>query len=281
MPQPPEPGSPPAAPLVTMVMPSFNHAHYLPAALDSLLSQDYRPLEVIVVDGGSTDGTLDILRSYDGRLTWVSEPDQGMYDAVNKGWRMGRGAYLGFLNSDDLLCPGAVRQLAEHLSRHPDTGLVYGDFFRIDDAGRVLERFYASPQTTDSLLKHGNSIFTGATLMRREVLTATGWLDTTLKCSADYDFVIRASRQHRLDHLPQPLAKFRIHAGSKTQYTKQEMWREALAISTKYSGRRPWSLYSRYLFDTLIYKIFPRRLLWSAAMVPIRKLLRRLWQLGF
>ena len=180
-------------PLVTMVMPSYNHAPYLTAAIDSLLGQDYRPLEVIVVDGGSTDGTLDILRRYDGRLTWFSEPDQGMYDAVNKGWRMGRGEYLGYLNCDDLLCPGALRELAGHLTRYPDTGLVYGDYYRIDEAGAVLERFYSSPQTTSSLLRHGNSIFTGAMLLRRGVLESSGWLDATLKFSADYDFVI--SRQ--------------------------------------------------------------------------------------
>jgi glycosyltransferase involved in cell wall biosynthesis len=274
-------GSLPASPLVTMVMPSFNHARYLPAAIDSLLSQDYQPLEVIVVDGGSTDGTLDILRRYGDRLAWVSEPDKGMYDAVNKGWRQGRGEYLGYLNADDLLCPGAVRHLAGHLTGHPETGLVYGDYFRIDQAGAVLERFYTSAQTTDSLLRHGNSIFTGAMLLRREVLEGSGWLDATLKCSADYDFVIRASRQYRLDHLPVPLAMFRIHTGSKSQYSQKEMWRESLAISSRYSGRRHWTLYSRYWFDTLIRRAFPRRLLWSSAMVPLRKLLRRLWHLGF
>ncbi|MEP7356176.1 MAG: glycosyltransferase family 2 protein [Anaerolineales bacterium] len=277
---PTDPGRQSAGPLVTMVVPSYNHAQYLPAALDSLLAQDYQPLEVIVVDGGSTDGTLDILRGYDGRLKWVSEPDHGMYEAVNKGWRMGHGEYVGFLNSDDLLCPGALLELAGHLTRHPATGLVYGDYYRIDEAGAVLERFSASPQTTDSLLQNGNSIFTGAMLLRRELLATIGWLDETLKCSADYDFVIRASRQHRLDHLPLPLAKFRMHTHSKSQNSQQEMWREALAISAKYSGRRQWGLITRYWFDTFIRRAIPGRLLWSARLVPMRKLLRRLWQLG-
>jgi hypothetical protein len=150
----------------------------------------------------------------------------------------------------------------------------------MDEEGRPLERYYSAPQTTEALLKYGNSIFTGAMLFRRELLESVGWMDTQWQTAADYDYVIRASRKHRLDHLPIPLAMFRMHAGSKTQYSKSLMWREALAISTRHSGRRQLSLYTRYWTDSLLHFIFPRSVLWHQATLPLRKLLRRLWRLG-
>ena len=112
--------------LVSIVTPSFNQAEYIEAAINSVLSQDYQPLEYIVIDGGSTDGSVEILRRYADRLAyWVSEPDRGQAAAIDKGLRRARGEVLAYLNSDDIYLPGAVRAVATILASQPSIDLVW------------------------------------------------------------------------------------------------------------------------------------------------------------
>src|SRR5665647_395262 len=130
------------APLVSIIVPSFNHGSYVREALESILAQDYPSVECIVLDGGSTDGTLSTLESYGDRIHWLSEPDQGLYDAVNKGWAMARGEWLGWVNCDDKLCPGAIARLM-HAALREDlpVDLIYGDYYRFAADGGILEQF--------------------------------------------------------------------------------------------------------------------------------------------
>lgn len=269
----------PSLPLVSLVTPSFNHAAYIRESIHSVLTQDYPCIEYIIVDGGSTDGTLQVLNQYGGRFPWTSGPDQGPYDAVNKGWSKSHGEYVGFLNSDDVLCLGAVSCMVAYLQEHTDTALVYGDYYRIDQAGRVLERLWAGKSDLETLLKYGNTIFTGAMLLRRSVLDSIGWMDINLKYAADYDFFIRVAHQHQIGCIHRPLAMFRVHTGSKSQNSKWKMWQEALDVSYKYSHKEYFTLHSRYWIDRLVH-VLPQSFLWRPALVPIRKSLRRLWQLG-
>ena len=122
----------PDVPLVSIVTPSFNQARFIRETIESVLAQDYPRIEYIVVDGGSTDGTIDILRGYDGRLIWSAERDRGQADAINKGFRRARGEILAWLNSDDTYLPGAVSAAVSHLVQHRDCAMVYGDGFLID-----------------------------------------------------------------------------------------------------------------------------------------------------
>src|SRR5262245_25211876 len=119
-------------PLVSIVTPSFNHARYIEATIRSVLAQDYSPIEYAVIDGASTDGTVEILRRYQDRIAWVSEPDRGQTDAINKGFARTRGQILAWLNSDDTLKKGAVSAAVEFLQSHPDVAMVYGDANFID-----------------------------------------------------------------------------------------------------------------------------------------------------
>src|SRR5512136_2224736 len=147
---------PSSLPTVSIITPSFNQAHFIEETIRSVLAQDYPNLEYIIVDGGSTDGSVEIIQKYAGHLAWwVSEKDKGHADALNKGFAHARGDILAWLNSDDTYYPGAVAEAVTYLQSHPETGMVYGDADLTDNAGHVIGRF-ASRQTDYNRLLRGS-----------------------------------------------------------------------------------------------------------------------------
>src|ERR1035441_4882991 len=138
--------SPRTLPLVSIVTPSFNMAEYLPKTIESVLSQDYPRIEYIVVDGGSTDATPEILRAYDGRLRFLTGKDKGPSDATHRGFREATGEIFACLNADDPYLPGAIRTGVEHLLDHPEVDVVYGEGNWIDQQGSVLRRYPRSEE---------------------------------------------------------------------------------------------------------------------------------------
>ena len=139
----------PAQPLVSIVTPSYNMARFLGETMDSVLSQDYPNIEYIVMDGGSTDNTVDILRDYEsrypGRFTWISENDSGQSDAINKGFLRSKGQIFTFLNSDDTYLPGVVRAAVEAFQAHAEAAVVYGDAWYTDEQNAVIKKYTVSP----------------------------------------------------------------------------------------------------------------------------------------
>lgn len=226
--------------LISVVTPSYNQARFLPATLASVLSQDYAPVEYIVIDGGSTDGSVALLAQHADRLAyWVSEPDQGQTDAINKGLRRATGDVLAYLNSDDVYLPGALRRVAAHFVRHPQVGVLYGDCQVIDEQGRVLGLLPRQAFNLRRTIERGEFIPQPAAFWRRAVLEKVGLFDPQLHYAMDYDFFIRAARAAPVAYLPEPLAAFRLHGGSKTIAREECHWREALAVSGRH-GLRPW-----------------------------------------
>ena len=132
-------------PLVTVVTPSYNQARFIRETIESVLKQDYPRIEYLVIDGGSTDESVSILREYSDHLRWVSEPDRGQAHAINKGWRQARGCILAYLNADDLYMPGAVAQAVAALVAHPEAAAVYGEGYHVDKEGRILSGIRPSP----------------------------------------------------------------------------------------------------------------------------------------
>ena len=130
-------------PLVTIVTPSYNQGRFIRATIESVLAQDYPAIEYIIMDGGSTDETAAIASEYNERLTFISEPDRGQSHAVNKGFRMARGEIVNWINSDDVILPGAVGHAVRALTQHPRVGAVYGEGYTIDRDGKFLT-FHAS-----------------------------------------------------------------------------------------------------------------------------------------
>ena len=250
----------PDLPLVSIVTPSFNQARFIRETIESVLGQDYPRIEYIVMDGGSTDGTLDILRRYDGRLIWSSEWDRGQADAINKGFRRARGEILAWLNSDDTYLPGAVSAAVGHLVRHPDCAMVYGDGFLIDERGDVTGPFPATePFNLWKLVYVSDFILQQTTFFRRSAVEAVGYLDESLHWGLDWDLFIKLGKRFRVDYLPSQMANLREYTSTKTSSGGRRRLTELAEITRRHGSRRyPPALlgygtdtYFRLLFETL------------------------------
>jgi glycosyltransferase involved in cell wall biosynthesis len=205
-------------PLVSIVTPSYNQSRYIEQTIQSVLDQDYSHIEYIVIDGNSTDGSVDIIRKYAASLAyWVSEPDRGQTEAINKGWSMSHGEFIAYLNSDDTyVVPDAVRKGINFLLAHPDVAMVYGDAYTIDSNSRIIERQHLPDYDYVRLVRECRCyIMQPATFMRREVLDSVGYLDPSLYYAMDFDYWLRLGLSHKIAHLPEPLSHFRVHSQSK------------------------------------------------------------------
>jgi glycosyltransferase involved in cell wall biosynthesis len=214
-------------PLVSIITPTFNQVRYLEASIRSVLAQDYSPIEYIVVDGGSTDGSREILERYANRLTrWISEPDAGQADAINKGFRMARGDILAWLNSDDLYLPGAVAEAVNALIDHPAAGMVYADGVLIDEEARLLDWHRYRTYDLVDLLSF-DVLLQPTAFLRREALEAAGGLQTGYRLILDHDLWVRIARRFPIVHIPRLWAAERTHPEAKTMAAAAEFADEA------------------------------------------------------
>ena len=205
-------------PLVTIVTPVLNGARFLRENLESVRGQDYPRVEHVVVDGGSTDGTLEILAGHPD-VTWVTGRDGGMYDAINAGLRMAHGSIVAYQNADDRYLPGAVSTAVRVFLERPDVDVVYGDFQCVDAEGRPLGAPRRSPPFDPRALRRWNYIPPHSTFLRRRLVTGEGhWLDPALQYPGDWDWYLRLSAAgKRFQHVSAVLSEFRLHGGSKTR----------------------------------------------------------------
>lgn len=216
--------------LVSIVTPSYNKGAYVEATIQSVLSQTHANVEYIVMDGGSTDGTLDIVRRYEDRLRWISEPDKGQADAINKGWRMCTGEILAYLNADDTYFPWTVQTVVDFFAANPDVDMVYGHCQFIDDKGAGLRTVPTGDFDLPSLITGPNTVPQPTVFFRRKVLDDTGYLNVNLHMGLDYDFAIRVAIKHRVRFLPRLLATYRLCAGTKTVSNFPAFGPDVLAI---------------------------------------------------
>jgi glycosyltransferase involved in cell wall biosynthesis len=228
----------PARPVVSIVTPTLNQARYLQRTLDSVRAQTYPVGEHIVVDGGSTDGTLDILRREGerGTIRWTSGPDDGMYDAVNKGLAMARGDILAYLPSDDAYLPWAIETIVDRFASRPALDLVFGDGITIEeDSGTQILRLYA-PFDRISLANHA-SLLQPAVFWRRRLYERLGGFDARMRYVADLDYWLRAAAAGAtIAKVDEVIALERVHEGRLSSARREAMQREEQQMRASHAG---------------------------------------------
>lgn len=205
---------------VTLAMPSYNQARFLEAAIESVLRQDYSRLEFVIRDGGSTDGSLDLIRSYESKITeWVSGPDGGQASAINHVWSDATGELLGWLNSDDILAPGALHAVGQAAAANPDAVLFYGDCGIIDADGQRVRVKKMAGMDADKLLR-GKSFGQPSVFIRRDVVEKVGLLDASLAYAMDWSYFLKVLWTYsssQIQYIPRVLSCSREYEGTKTR----------------------------------------------------------------
>ncbi len=224
--------------LVSIITPSFNQAAFLEQTMRSVLEQDYPNIEYMVVDGGSADGSTEIIEKYAGRLAfWVSEKDAGQAEAINKGMRRAQGEIVAWLNSDDYYLPGAVSFAVRAFEQNPQAVMVHGDMLAVDERGRTLNVLKYKQSTLEDLICF-QIIGQPAVFMRRSAFETSGGLDTTFHFMLDHQLWIRLAQQGRLVHVSQVWAAARYHPAAKNRAQAVEFGREAFRI-LDWAGTEP------------------------------------------
>jgi len=228
--------------LTSIVTPSYNQAPYIEETIRSVLAQDTPQIEYLIVDGGSTDGTVEIIKKYEDKLTWwASETDRGQTDAINKGFARAKGEILAWINSDDTYEPGAVAAAVKYLQDHPNVGMIYGDCNYINETGAVIGKFH-SAQTNYRLLRRGYTHIPQQTMFfRAELWKQLGPLDPSFYFAMDYDLWTRIARRTEIRYVPQTWANFRLHTSGKSIIADDRCWPEMLRVHYR-DGGSPFSV---------------------------------------
>ena len=252
-------------PLVSIITPSFNQAAYLEQTIQSVLHQTGVQIEYFVIDGASTDGSLEIIQRYASQLSgWVSEPDSGQAEAINKGFTRASGKYIAWLNSDDIYLPDAISRAVSVLETNPQLGMVFGDAITIDPNGRTINQLQFDDWGLEELLSF-RIICQPAVFMRRSILEQAGYLDPSYHFMLDHQLWLRMARLAPIQHIPANLAAARHHPGAKNVNQAAAFGDEALRIlqwikeqpefQVYYTARRnritagAYRLKARYLLD--------------------------------
>lgn len=204
-------------PEISVITPSFNQGLFLERTIKSVLDQNYPNLQYMIIDGGSTDDSVSIIKKYESKLSyWVSEPDRGQADAINKGLRRATGEWVAWQNSDDIYYPGVFHQLAKTAGSHPEVDLIIGNIMLIDANNHTLRDLHYVRPTYNSLVAEGMVLANQAAFWRRSLHNRIGYLDDRKSYSLDYEWFLRLTKVCKAYHVNRIWGGFRIHEMSKT-----------------------------------------------------------------
>lgn len=229
-------------PSITVITPSFNQGAFIKETIDSVLEQNYPYLEYWVIDGGSKDKTISILKSYGKKVKWISEKDKGQTDAINKGMKKAKGEIVCYLNSDDVFMPGTLLKVGETFAKNKNCLWLTGDYMIIDEKGKEIQSFVSKYKTFFRSIGIANALFVlnyinqPSTFWKNSVFKKIGLFDQSLRYCMDYDFWLRLQKLHRPVIVPDILSKFRIHAQSKGGSQYKQQFKEENEVQRRYSN---------------------------------------------
>ena len=260
-------------PRISIVTPSFNQGEFIERTIQSVISQEYPNLEYIVMDGGSTDGSVSVLERYSDHLDhWESRSDEGQSDAINRGFRKATGDILAWVNSDDLLAPGALDASAAALTSSPKSAFSYGDWTTIDADSRVVQRHKSTAITNKGLLERLQSYVAQPTIFFRKFgIEEVGLLDPDLHLIMDFDLLLRLTARFDGCKAQGQIALFRLHDEAKTPTLREQAWMERGRVLNRFLGSdrepavdndRKRKIMAAYHRQAALYGLRSRRFLW-------------------
>ena len=244
----------PNYPKISIVTPSYNQGQFLERTILSVLNQNYPNLEYIIIDGGSTDGSAEIIKKYEKYLAyWISEKDKGQAYAINKGFQKSTGDILAWLNSDDTYLPGIFYKIAKDFRRNSGVDLIFGNIYFINESDKIIGELRFTEFDFDTLIYEGGNLHQTGTFWKKEIYERAGGLNSDYKFCMDYDFFCRVAKVGKLCHMRDFFANFRMHANAKSSTISHIGYKEHKEIMRRYIPKdlNKWDLkYKKFICTT-------------------------------
>lgn len=246
-------------PRISVVTPSYNQGDFLEETILSVINQNYPNLEYIIMDGGSTDKSIDIIKKYENKISsWVSKPDCGQADAIHRGFLKATGDIFAYINSDDIYLPDSFRVIADTFMYNPSSQWVVGEGYCIDQKGHFLNKKKYPPITFINMLFIEDCVMQPTAFWKRDIYFAVGGIKADYQFSFDYDLFLKFVRRFRPIRVNQDIAAFRIHQRSKTNTIFNVCIKEDHEIRKKYyvEGKNPFKYLTYWIFGNLYQKYY-------------------------